>query len=66
MTMEELKPCPYCGGKAEYDNCDNGTGQWIECDDCGAMLKVPYSTSYERLFSMWNRRVVEPHEGFAI
>jgi len=37
----ELKPCPFCGGEARInhcddpDNCDCGAFQVI-CDECGA------------------------------
>jgi len=33
---EELLPCPFCGGKARYDNSDHGPYEWIECTECGA------------------------------
>jgi len=53
-----LKPCPFCGGNAEEDNCDNGSGKWIQCEDCGAMIKVPYRVvSDDELKAMWNKRV---------
>lgn len=37
---EELKPCPFCGGKPTLPDGD-GTQYQIECDDCGqAMASV--------------------------
>lgn len=47
--MIELKPCPFCGGRAliAYDH-------WIYCADCNAE-----STFYEDLndaIEAWNRR----------
>jgi hypothetical protein len=32
--MSELKPCPFCGGKAEYIE-DDGNHHYAECEDCG-------------------------------
>ncbi len=38
--MDELKPCPFCGGKAQLENDtgwnDEGYWEWIECCSCGA------------------------------
>ncbi len=31
----ELKPCPFCGGKADYDNNESGL-EWVYCTECGA------------------------------
>lgn len=37
---EKLKPCPFCGSKAEFSVGKTGDGKdwhYIECDDCGAV-----------------------------
>ena len=69
--MAELKPCPFCGGKAKFcinphENSD--TTQWhkIYCEnvfECGAALGTalsPWDAHYEEeideLYERWNRR----------
>lgn len=52
--VEELKSCPFCNGKAEYDN-DTGPRddyfiEFIVCNGCGA--KVYGRNCYEK----WNTR----------
>lgn len=37
---EELKPCPFCGGEAEYHFDKGQTGEvygWVGCNQCDAM-----------------------------
>lgn len=37
---EELKPCPFCGGEAEYHTDNGPTGEvygWVGCNQCDAM-----------------------------
>lgn len=54
----ELKPCPFCGGKASYDT--NGSTYWVICLGCGARSRI---TCFDRdkgrraLAEAWNRRV---------
>ena len=39
--MDELKPCPFCGGQATYfsEECEDGSKDWgIACMDCGAEI----------------------------
>ena len=63
--MIELKPCPFCGGEAEYVYC---TGIIIatlnpiavKCKECGAAtMNVDASTEYcakGKAAELWNRR----------
>lgn len=66
--MTELKPCPFCGGRARLFRIghQNGTAfdDWgIECVSCGAM---PWAFSvyqfedqaeiHEKCAAKWNRR----------
>lgn len=50
---DELKRCPFCGGKASMNL--NGNFYWIACLKCLAEVEGSYSKieSIER----WNRRV---------
>ena len=66
MKESELKPCPFCGGKAEYDeiHTDNGGAEvyyreyhvyTVMCSCCRAAI-----SSYldeEDVKRSWNRRV---------
>jgi Lar family restriction alleviation protein len=57
--MEELKACPFCGGKAEVIRqwkSEEGTGKniWIRCKNCGVET-VRYDTDKEAA-AKWNRR----------
>jgi len=55
--MEELKPCPFCGGKAfiyiEY-------GYWCECYRCGACTDK-YKTQAKAV-EAWDKRHYEAFE----
>lgn len=68
--MVELKPCPFCGGKAEHLYCydsnigyiysnipwgDNGEMHVIRCKKCDAET-TRYKTQ-KGCFNAWNRRV---------
>lgn len=63
--MIELKPCPFCGGKAKF--VDFGFGgkheDWnVKCEDCEITFWVPGDepgcvTSKEEAARFWNRRV---------
>ena len=53
---EELKPCPFCGGEAVYDN--NGAGiEAIDCVDCGAKVEGLIGTMGDNVYELWNKRV---------
>ena len=51
--MDELKPCPFCGGEAAF----LGETQSIKCKQCGGMFIVtnPFTTRLEAK-EAWNRR----------
>lgn len=49
---DELKPCPFCGGEAEWRSGGPGCA-WVSCKDCPAETgdgNVP------RIAAAWNRR----------
>jgi Lar family restriction alleviation protein len=56
---DELKPCPFCGGKAEVMNDDffevfDANAFWIKCTECG--LTTGDSATEEEAIKAWNRR----------
>lgn len=71
--MDELKPCPFCGGKAEYKRTAIKTnGCWtdvvcVRCTICdsrtGRVLynakKHPNCEEYEEAAEAWNKRIGE-------
>lgn len=52
--LNELKPCPFCGGKAHL--VDLGYS-WTRCDECEA--EGPCESTAQRAIEAWNRRVKE-------
>lgn len=60
--MEELKPCPFCGGEASfmtikkpYGECADGSeAVWLRCENCGACTNV--CCSRQAAVEAWNRR----------
>lgn len=59
VTSEEvqLKPCPFCGGKAHVMNM--GYPHWIYCEDCGAQVHGRVIGEREGVLASvkaWNRR----------
>lgn len=57
----ELKPCPFCGGKADIvDVVNDRPGIKIICNRCGISTKDCFSLDikdYENMIELWNRRV---------
>ena len=57
--LEELRPCPFCGGEAELSDTavqtKLGKKLWsVECTECGVILD---RESREDAFEAWNNRV---------
>lgn len=53
--MVEIKPCPFCGNKAEYwEDNQYSDRHVIECGYCGANKRSEYG--YDRVLEDWNRR----------
>ena len=47
MNMLELKPCPFCGGKAllSHDHVGNGAS-YVRCEKCG-LESIRFPKSFE-------------------
>ena len=59
--MKELKPCPFCGGKAliqsesrVYGDNHVSTGLFVECVSCGAGTRLYTLASLAT--EAWNKR----------
>lgn len=59
--MNELKPCPFCGGKAElicvpgyFKTGLSSSGWLVKCLN-GCVNQMPYSSDHEAV-EAWNRR----------
>jgi len=58
--VKELKPCPFCGGKAHFDIDDHGW-QWIECGKCHVATNQRTSAMEDckpLLAEAWNARSI--------
>ena len=53
--MEELKPCPFCGGVAVFneDKFKHGTVYSVYCDVCCAEIA---GLKKQEVVKVWNRR----------
>lgn len=60
MTEPELRPCPFCGGKARAVN--KMSGRWVECTQCPASIyQDGHSPDMEETIARWNQRF-EPQQ----
>ncbi len=61
MTDIELKPCPFCGGKATLYT-KTPYASYVKCQICGAktdLVKISTEcSSDERAIEVWNRSYV--------
>lgn len=62
MMSNELKPCPFCGGRAYLSERMNG-GYYVECESINGCLAESgnYDTRGQAI-EAWNRRVVDTDE----
>jgi hypothetical protein len=64
MTDDDLKPCPFCGGAAEFGECadtdeQNAGGHFIACRVCGATTLLVFACGDDPrpvLAGRWNKR----------
>jgi Lar family restriction alleviation protein len=78
VSAPELKPCPFCGGEAEWNTGQKGDGspwRYLACEDCEAMgphvaeweLSKVADDNDEVLIAAWNRRAaLRPAEPVAV
>lgn len=63
--MNDLKNCPFCGGKAEMVKTQR-CGRYVTCVDCGCRtgeMETDYAGSaYDKAAEAWNRRADEDEE----
>ena len=61
---EQLKPCPFCGSKAEIEHKRNLLTWIVQCSNqsCPAsyMIGADYETE-EQAIDAWNRRATNDH-----
>ena len=62
--MPELKPCPFCGGKAKMKNNDSTLNCAAFCEKCNVIMKRNFKGNSrlremleELMAEEWNRRV---------
>lgn len=61
LTMTDLKPCPFCGGKALLSHDHAGIeASYVRCEKCGLesirFLKSFECASDDRAVEFWNMR----------
>lgn len=54
---DELKPCPFCGGKARrrFTNGKYGITYYAFCEECGAEMST---INENEMYEAWNRRTI--------
>ena len=60
---KELKPCPFCGGKAQLEHDGITVNSYVRCFECHARTKAiavaPYHCSDDKAIELWNQRTGE-------
>ena len=60
MSDIHLKPCPFCGGKADFDerqyNDVTDYCVWCVTPECDCFVRTVWCATKEEAAEMWNRR----------
>lgn len=64
---EELKPCPFCDGEADFVEGADDDGTWVAvaCPECGAGSRQHYPVMDDarpHAQSAWNARAISPQQ----
>lgn len=65
VKATELKPCPFCGGKAKLWRANKETpnrAAWVACMGRCSVLVSREHTTDEEAIAAWNRRAYEHEE----
>lgn len=54
--MNELKPCPFCGGKVEIVGIKNGNSFIVWCENCGLGIGIEKEYYLYQIIGAWNHR----------
>lgn len=58
---DELKPCPFCGGKGDLREAGRINGAIVSCTECGACVNSAWPKGCEgAAINQWNTRTHEP------
>lgn len=58
--MAELKPCPFCGGKAFIDRYMQPHEEWrVRCLECSARVGRYAGLNKKEAITAWNRRCTD-------
>lgn len=65
--MNELKPCPFCGGKAEIganEYYDGANTFFVYCTKCKMQMNTKIDTG--EAISAWNNRAEQPNKSLTL
>lgn len=62
--MNELKPCPFCGGKVKKAKNPLTRAILFICDHCGADVCFYEAEHDSKATEAWNKRISYDYEGF--
>ncbi len=68
--IDELKPCPFCGGEARAFRCEESGTFDVQCQQCGAIPFIGSRTSEKKtmadVIAAWNARAAVTDEQFSL
>lgn len=57
--MSELKPCPFCGGRAKIEKIQVTGNYRVSCEKCPVTVGRYWYFEESKAIEAWNRRVRE-------